>query len=257
MTRPIRFLVWKVGDPDLYMDYYGLSDPFTTRVPIGISNAEAIDLYFRSTLVAPPPEYTNYTTDLGLVAAGKSAFKVGTFDRSLPTVKVTDALTMRIEAYRDSAYTDFYGSQDLSFKYYLFDYTTGTLVDYTDFDDGTLQAWSVVAGTAEVSSVVYLSAPYSCRIDRFDSAIEKSWTIGVVTEAYFVMHLYSESYGYPKVEVNTVLKLNKACRPPPLNLYRIVFLLTPDAANTVRITNTSDATTDYNIYVDDLYVVTF
>jgi len=257
MTRPIRFLVWKVGDPDLYMDYYGLSDPFTTRVPIGISNAEAIDLYFRSTLVAPPPEYTNYTTDLGLVAAGKSAFKVGTFDRSLPTAKVTDALTMRIEAYRDAAYTDFYGSQDLSFNYYLFDYTTGTLVDYSDFDDATLQGWSVT-GTVGVTADLSLSPPYSARIHPA-STISKSWSIGTVTEAYFIMHLWEEDNATPFVYVNDVSKLRSYDlwgRPPINKWLRFVFILTPGQTNTVKIENKGDGWPN-RLYVDDLYVVTF
>lgn len=226
-TRPINFTYYV--DPDIYMDYNGLPDPFTVRIPIGITNSEEIDLYFKALLVSPPAGYTEYEVELGVVAAGASEYKTYTFKRALPTAKVTDALTLRLEAYKDAAYTDLYGYKDLNMNFYLFNRDDGTLVDSDNFDGGTTEGWAGDPGPPAmypvVSGATFLTSPYGLKGRKSDTN-------------YYML--------FQSVWRNDVLLIPASVRPPTGNWYRIVIPLAPNQTNTIRFS--IYATTQYGIY---------
>jgi len=193
-------------DPDVYFDVQGLPDPFEVRIPIGITNNETIVLYFRAELVAPPAGYTNYVKDLDLVGAGSSVFKVFTFNRTQPTLtagELNEALTLKISAYTDAAYTDLYGEATFDFTIHYFNHTdpAWTELYHDNFDDATLQDWGYATGKIdeaidsygrpEVSAAHYITAPYGLVNGGLaDYHNGKSYTVGVYTKARIVIHFY-------------------------------------------------------------------
>lgn len=274
MAREIRFDAFV--DPDIAMSYRDLPDPFTTRVPIGITNSEMMTLWFRSTLVGPPAGYSNYTTDLGSIGPGSSAVKIATFDRARPTVRTTDSLTMRIQAYEDAGYTILYGQQDLSLQHHLFDHNALTLVDHDDFDAGSTEGWSVWQTAwdryCEVNPTHYLTAPYSCAYRcsgslggyNFWAGIRKNFGIGAVTRAFLVIHLKRILTGdtqdlSTRLYVAGTLKVPEKVMPPVANWYRLCHFMTPNQTNEVRIQIWHNRTARYRtveFFIDEVWVVT-
>jgi len=202
----LRMFVTFHIDPDVYFDVQGLPDPFEVRLPISITNNETMGLYFRAELVAPPAGYTNYVKDLDLVGAGSSAYKVFAFNRAQPTLtagELDEALTLKISAYTDAAYTDLYGDATFDFTIHYFDHTdpAWTELYHDNFDDGTLQGWSYASGyidgaiaaygTPGVSGAHYISAPYS--IVNGGTSLRynyKGYAVGVYVKARIIIHFY-------------------------------------------------------------------
>jgi len=208
-------------DPDVYFDIQGLPDPFEVRIPIGITNNETIGLYFRAELVTPPAGYSNYVKDLGFVGAGSSAYKVFTFNRAQPTLvdgELDEALTLKISAYTDAAYTDLYGEATFDFTIHYFDHTdpAWTELYHDNFDDGTLQGWAYLSGAIDpaigaegrptVSGVHYITAPYG--LDNGFTAgyyNYKDYTVGVYVKARIIVHFYLRSGAYIAFELGDKL----------------------------------------------------
>lgn len=227
-TRPINFSYYV--DPNIYMDYKELADPFTVRIPVGITNSEAFTLYFRILLVSPPAGYSEHDVQLGSVGSGVSTYKTWTFKRAIPVAKVTDALTARLMAYKDAGYTDLYGYKDLPMNFYLFNRDDGTLVDSDNFDGGTVEGWAGDSGPPALSALVsgqtFLTSPYGLKCKR-----------------------WAEPYDYlffRSVWVNDQLIIPSPVRPPTENWYRIVLPLVPNQTNTIRFSTA--ATYQYGIY---------
>ena len=270
MTYPVGFDAFV--DPDIAMSFRNLSDPFTSRVPIAITNTWTATLYFRATLINPPPGYSNYTTYLGSVAQGASAYKIWEFDRAKPPARITDQLTIELRAYLDAAYTTPFGYADLACKYHLFDHTILTLVDHDDFDDGTFQGWTCVGCNSwtkfDLDGTVYLTAPYSTKMHRLGGAGAQTWhakktfTIGAVTRAFVVFHVKpgvtpGDPLRQTSVKVAGVLKVPYAAMPPSGKWFRLCLFLTPNQDNELRLScynAVNEARTQLNL--DEIWVVT-
>jgi len=226
MTKIINFTYHL--NPNIYIDYKDLTDPFTIEIPISITNSETITLYFRVMLVNPPTDYTEHDVQLGAVNAGASAYKTWTITRTLPTSKTTDNLIARLMAYRDSDYTDLYGYKDLSLNFYLFNRDDGTLIDSDTFDSGSNEGWQGDSGPtlyASPSGKTYLSSPYGLKCRRSDN--------------------YHYQF-FESVWLNGELIIPSTVRPPTQNWYRIVIPLAPSQTNTIKFSTTSLG--QYGIY---------
>ena len=210
MTYPVGFDAFV--DPDIAMSFRNLSDPFKSRVPIGITNTWTATLYFRATLIGAPPGYSNYEKYLGAIASGASVYKIWEFDRAKPAARITDDLLIELRAYTDAAYTQVFGYADLACKYHLFDHELLTLVDHDDFDDGTKQGWASYGAYGEgLDDTVYLTAPYSLG----------AW--GLTNAAEY------------RIFIANVVKQPAAARPPKDKWFRICLFLPVNSSPQVKI----------------------
>jgi len=198
LIRSIHF------DPDIYMDVQGLPDPFEVAIDMLIRNDETIDLYFRASLVTPPPGYSDYTHDLGLIAAGTEAYKRYTFKRAQPTLidgELDETITLLIQAFKDAAYTDLYGEGTFPLTMHYFDHTdpAWTELYHDNFDDGTTQTWTGIAelidpaipgyGPCGATDLRYLSPYYSLmNYSTSGYSIAKDYTVGTYTKARITVH---------------------------------------------------------------------
>jgi len=259
----LRFV--PIIDPDLAMAYHKLPDPFTFRIPVKIQNNEVADLYFRITLVTPPPEYSDYTQDLGVVSAGSYGDFFWNITRVLPTARVTDALTARIEAYTDPGYTDFWGAAEVSFNLHLFDPAALTLVDKDTFELD-LEGWS--GEDANVAWVIERKTDYVyegvCSLRAFiesvvagtrNKGIYKSFTIPVATMAFLVLHVYYLNPYLCQVDIAGVTKMPAPAFPGTGAWYRLVFLLPTDATVTVRLYDPDVVDVGAELRLDEVWVV--
>ena len=268
MTRVILFDSFI--DPDIYFAVTNLPDPFTIDIPIGITNNETITLYFQATLVNPPTGWGNYPQNLGGVGAGASGYFTFSPTRSQPTLtngEFTEQITIRINAYTDSGYTNLYGYQDLLSNITFIDYLdpTWTLLYNDNFDDGTNQNWVPVSGNIDskytnyggsgsVFSTRYISAPYSLEFSGGSTGrhLQKSFSIGAYTKAFIIIHVYKD-LGYIAIAIGNTLVKPFAINEPNKTWMRYVFPLTTNATNVVKLASTTNALG--GALIDDIYIV--
>jgi len=241
-------------DPDLYYDIEGLAAPITVNIPVGITNNEAFDLYFRILIKNPPAAWSNTSKDLGAISAGASAFKVFDPTRDLPTLtdgEFDETLTLRIEAYKDSGYTDLYGYAELETTIHFFDSLDAawTMVDRDTFDDGTVEDWSYEDGvTADpstwgygpvyVSDIHYISAPYGLRNGSDpDKTLYKDYTVGAYSKARIVIHYWLESGTAIAIKIGNKLIVPAAIGDimPKGTWVRVAYALPVNATTRVRV----------------------
>jgi hypothetical protein len=212
-------------DPDVYYDTEGLTGTIQANMPIAISNAESVTLWFKAELVSPPADYISYSQHLGSLAASISGYFIFTFTRNMPTLtdgELDEALTIRVTAYTDSGYSVLYGHADsLATIHFFNSYDPAWTMLYHDtFDDGTVQSW--VAGDETVYPLIdlgywstaqcavcdfaFLSAPYCLGITHFYNppystprCAKKTFTV-TGTRARIVLHIKWEG-GYSKFAV--------------------------------------------------------
>ena len=259
-------------DPEVVVSITDLPDPFTFNLLLSITNNENQDLYFRATLVNPPAGYSNYTKNLGLISAGGSALKLYSLTRSKPALtdgEYTEALTVRVEAYTDSAYSNLYATKDIQVTVTYIDHKDPafTVIDVDNFDDGTVEGWAqrdigenfthkrAGPGAPEVGSGHYVSQPYALTTDvayfESNNAVVKSFNVpSGYTKAYLVMHFWSNgdwgirivnSQGKKLVKPSTLLNDQK--------WYRVAVKLPTGESTTVQLQG------ETRWYVDEIYVI--
>mgnify|MGYP000565990474 CR=1 FL=1 len=250
---------------DQYVDVYELPDPFTVSVILSIVNNEGITLYFKAKLVNPPSGYSNYEKTLGSVGAGASVMKAFSFDRSQPTLtngELSETLTLRVEAYRDSGYTNLYDAVEKNFtiNYLNREDPAFTKIIHNNFDDGTKQGWLSGSGGIfpkaaynlnNVVSYHYYSPSYALKNYESDKHQYKSVDTSGYSKAFLIIHLFRES-GYDSllgIKVgNKVLLLPEESEVLPYNTWcKLVFPL-PIGSITIKLGATSST------YVDDIIV---
>ena len=131
-------------DPEVAVDYCGMSGTIPLSQYFDIVNNSTITLYFKvetTVLSGNASAWSDLTEELGSVNAGGKAIKEWTPERSVPTSKVTESLRVYIRAYKQSDYTDLYGEDYVDFNYYFFDHTQGTLLHFGDFETD-MDGWS-------------------------------------------------------------------------------------------------------------------
>jgi len=159
----------------VYNDIPNLPDPVYLGITIKARNYDEITLYFQITAIHPA--WTFKTVNLGAVESGKEIIEhLHDFGyRGRPTAEVTDECEFSLKAYTDPDYTSLKWESKRTIKVVFFksDDGTWTFDIVNNFDDGTLQDWSVegitnLAGgypTIKVAEDYVVSVPYSCKGD--------------------------------------------------------------------------------------------
>jgi len=260
-------------DPDLYYDIEGLASPMTVNIPLGITNNEAFDLYFRILIKNPPAEWSNTSKDLGAISAGASAFKVFDPTRDLPTLtdgEYDETLTLRIEAYKDAGYTDLYGYAELEITIHFFDSLDAawTMVDRDTFDDGTVEGWDsesggtadpslglAYAGNPSANSLHYISSPYGLVNGTVEGyTLYKDYTIGAVSKARIVIHYWLKS-GYKiaiKIGDKLIIPAAVGNVMPKETWVRAAYFLPVNATTRVRVQVDGEGA----LWLDEVRVIT-
>ena len=197
-----------------YFDFADLGSPLAINVPLGITNNEDADLYFKALLESPPEGYSDYEKALGAVGAGSSKMALFTFSRDKPTAEAVEELFLRLIAYTDPDYTTPYGSLTAKIRLHLIDHNDPSwdVLVHNDFDNGKRQGWDIASGGPnfglpgsnvifyEVSgwSEHYISAPYGLGCGASSSADEnyvyKDFNVPAsYREAILILHVWRSS----------------------------------------------------------------
>ena len=163
----------------LYCDLRGITDPVYLGLGTWIFNYDSVTLYMQVT--GSGTGWTIGSTNLGSLSAGNNFRKeIGRFAaKAKPSGENTDTITVTLNAYTDSGYSNLKWTFDKSVSVFFFDSTdpSWTTDELDNFDDYTRQDWSCFHGVAtpfpdgyqpcgyigycRPSSAVFRSAPYS------------------------------------------------------------------------------------------------
>lgn len=208
---PTRFLseTINVKDPNIYYDVYLAPDPIPFKINISVQNNLNQDIYVQASPVTLPSGWNMATQNLGSVPAfGKSNFTVG-LSRVKPTdiLKIVENLEIAFKIYLDSNYTDLYDEITDTFTAIGInsEHPDFVVIDKGDFDDGTLQGWSVVreekghwgypSGSNFIDDTYYVSPPYGYAVGVYLDdgegwygyvGLSKTIDTSIYTEAYLV-----------------------------------------------------------------------
>jgi len=191
-------------DPDVAIDYCGLSGTLPLSQYLDIVNNSTFTLYFKveaTVLNGNASAWSDLSEELGSVNASGKAIKEWTPERVVPTSKVTESLRVYIRAYKQSDYTDLYGEDYVDFNYYFFDHSAGTILHLADFETG-FDGWSS-SNLHRVSSNSYTGAysVYLCDWESghsYDNISKDSSGQYIPTKTYSISRSYSGS-GYSEV----------------------------------------------------------
>lgn len=269
----------KFGDADLLFDYKDADDPFLLEIPHSIVNNSGQTLFFKASLSAPPAPYTNIAKQLGSVASGASAYVIfNTSKRTRPSVSTDETLTLKMEAFTESTYTTAFADAPdatLALTVRLRDHAALTLVDKDDFDNNDAETWAffsnrTIKGNGFADTANYFSAPYSRMAVKEGASggtegvescrATKSFTIGVVTRAFIVIHLNKTVSGVNPtyIKIGGTLKLpSQALAQFGLNRWiRLMFSLPINATTEVRIANELTGNGLDTVLMDEIWVIT-
>lgn len=261
------------ADPELHFDVAQLPNPFNFALPICLTNNERFTVYVRALLVNPPADWVVSSVDLGGVASGASTCLTAVFQRNIPTLtngEYVESLTLRVEFYKDSTYTQLYTGINIPITVNFFDSTdpAWTVLATDNFDDGTTQGWAQVIYTADAGcqlagfvgpdSTFYVSPFYSLRLDTsgfLNRAAEKTYNVPAATKAYLVLHVKTNNAS-ARFAVNINDTVVKRCHTPiPQNVWnRFSFPLTPGQSNVVRI-GVGPSGLTASLYFDDIKII--
>jgi len=126
---------------------------------LNIRNQSGTTLYYKVS-ASTSGWYVNYPTDgeLGSINSGSArSFRAQIVRSSIPSANTAETVTVAVEAYSDSGYTNKVGELSFDLTFVYIDSSAETEVQRWDFDDGTEQGWSITAD----SGSYYLSDTYS------------------------------------------------------------------------------------------------
>lgn len=133
-------------EPETAIDTQGISSPVTIPQKVELVNNESFTLYFRAVLFitnGDPTKWGNIDAQLGSVSAANIALKTWNLTREIPDDLTVELATIKIYAYTDAAYTQFYGSDSVDWTFYFFDHShpAAIIIDEDDFE-GSLEGWT-------------------------------------------------------------------------------------------------------------------
>jgi len=203
-------LAFPHNDPDIAVDYSGMSGTITLDQYIDLVNNSTIPLYFKivATITdGDSSKWGNISVNVGLVAAsGKTSYKWQP-TRVVPSAKVTEAIRISIQAYTDAGYSVLYGDDYADYHYYFFSHSSGcTIIDFDDFEN-TWDGWvPSPVGLGEIMEAFAYTGAYTLRFveddtDNFevDSSgqtipiqtkyISKTFNTSGYVTAFLILHL--------------------------------------------------------------------
>jgi len=171
----------KVYPKTVYTDIVNMPDPMLLGLTVHYYNFSDITLYMKLLISGPSPWSSN-AQELGSLGSGLNAYiNIDNFtSRSKPSNATTEVLTVTLEAYNDSGYSNlmYTFSRSLTVVFIKSDDGTWTISDENNFDNGTVQGWAVVNEgtyhnvgypTIDVATDYVLSTPYSCKMTQLYS----------------------------------------------------------------------------------------
>ena len=186
-------------DPDIYIDISEEDDPVKPAITLEIYNGSDADLYIK--LVPEGPETWTFTPkELGLVPAGeKKTFYIEDWgQRPLPGEELTELITLKLEAYLDSGYSEYVGAVTKDLYVHFIDMSGYNVIDDDDFTEDT-EGWSggVLSSTHYVtppnsllkSDTLWDATTYSaCSTDAATPLVNKTFTIPDVPKAFLSLY---------------------------------------------------------------------
>jgi len=285
--------------PEYYICINNLKDdPLRMQIALQIKNQESSPFYFKIDKYGSPP--SGWTILPGIVGkVDVDETKQFVFDNifrsrpaSIPEGRLTESITLVVQAYYDPYYTNLYSEDYFSITFNFLDYTSSqwAILYHDDFDDGQKQGWSVIyegwgkfsdhyGASISTTDLYYRSFQFSLQLYTWAkfftdisgwyyswarAAYTKSFNIGAVSEAYLIFSLRSENwdahmlYG---IKINGVTYYKCDVTPSPNVWYQFAIKLKPCEVNTVQIwvagAYSSPTKPQVNIYsyLDDVYVI--
>jgi len=170
----------------IYIDCAGLPDPITMGISFRYHNYDDVTLYFRIKAEGNPDWTFASPVNLGALGSGSDARynwdNMG--QRPNPNAELEETITLTLEAYTDSEYTDLKWtySRIVTIKFIKSDDGSWTVDVLNDFDDGTVQGWSydlykdALLVSFDVASDYAISPPYSLKLKyKSDDYNELMW----------------------------------------------------------------------------------
>ncbi len=275
MPKPIITFVADPREPEVYNDVTDLASNFSMNIPIGIANTSAIELWYKISVVSAPADYTVSSQELGSISASASNIFAFTLNRDMPTLtngEFDETLDFKIEAFTDSGYSVPYGDIILSVPIHHFNHVdpSWSVIDHSDFDDGTKQGWEITNGVVDgslphsgFSSTQYtgwfLSAPYSLSYaSPFNQQHNlKTFNTSAFSKARFVLHVRRATPYDPifpnelMISINNVL-VKPAGVPTPAEVWvRVAFNMPIGASIPVKFA----AYQGNPVYIDEIWVI--
>jgi hypothetical protein len=273
---PDNNATWPVLSPyyNYTSDYYiCINDVASSTLSIPVSfklvNQENNSFYFR-TIQNPssPSAWSSQTSNIGLVNKDATRFFTFNTERSKPTSipagMITETLILTVQAYYDSAYTQFYSQDNIPITFHLIDRTSSawSILSVNNFDTSPITQWSGI-GTLwsgpTVTSELYRSWPNSSRIETWVPGSENGFGKTIIlnssyTEAYVVVSIRTGNWlATPKVTFNGTVVFEPDIAPTSNLWYQLTFPVPVNQATQVNIYFASGSR-GYS-YLDDAYLI--
>lgn len=269
--------------PEYYVCINNLKDdPLRMQIALQIKNQEASAFYFKvDQFAAPPSGWAIQPRYVGLIQVDETGqFVYDNVSRSrpvsIPQGRLTESISLMVQAYYDSGYTSLYSQDDFTVAFNFLDLTSTqwTVIYHDNFDDKQTRNWTSVSygggsysATIDVTDIYYRSFQYSLRLDTYASwncyccgGYKKIFDIGSVQEVYLIYSIRSEDWlaHYDRgVTINGTTCFRSDNPALERNVwFQVALRLRPSETNIVEIwsCNTGGLIHTYS-YLDDVYVI--
>jgi hypothetical protein len=258
-----------------FSDYYVcisdvISDKLILPVSLRLVNQESSSFFFRiqqntSTSIG----WITPTIEIGLVNRDETRFFTVTTERikpsSIPEGTLSETITLTVQAYYDSAYTQFYSQDDVPVTFHFIDRTAAvwTVLSMDNFDTSEESHWSCIGpdyGQAKgITGDLYRSWPNSLKQtgyyeDQGLSGFGSTITINSsYTEAYVIASVKTSGWSTaPKVTFNGTIYFEPDVGPTQNAWYQMAFPLPTNQTTVVGICFLNTWAVGY---LDDVYVI--
>jgi len=275
------------NDPEVAIDYQGLSGTLTLDQYIDLVNNSTIDLYFKieaQVLNGDPNAWGGTTIGIGTISAGTKSMYLWQPTRTVPSSKTTETLRLTIKVFDDASETNQIGEDFVDFTYYFFSHTDGTIIDYSDFETDT-DGWTGTSGILGRSTDHPYTGAWGIKIQSQDNRetdssgqkvpsksykVYKSFDFSSYSEVFIVFHIlytyYNADTGIenipPLIRVwtnssDSIIRINQ-----PRNQYKpyrvaVKIPTSESTINWVTLMQMYGAISDYHSYLDTIIVVGF
>ena len=280
--------VFPHNDPEVAVDYAGISGTLSMTQFLDVVNNSTLDLYFKieaTVLSGDSSKWSNLSSTFPVVNSNSKEKLEWELAREVPGGKTTEILRVNVKAYKDSGYTDLFGEDFTDFTYHFFNHSQGTIVDFSDFENsfdgwtrtkygdyyfGNLATFAAYTGAYSIklnnSATENKTTDSSGQvIPTKDQFLSKTFDLSSYSSAYFVLHytyrkLQSGTESYPVVRIWTDSGLDYIIRVPieknKYEPYRIAVPLNTIANETVHVTAVFGGNSHYS-FADTFIVVGF
>jgi hypothetical protein len=248
-----------------------ISDKLSLPVSFRLANHENSAFYFRVNPKLPlPTGWSTPTNEIGLVNKDETRFFTITTERVKPSLilagKLAETITLTVQAYYDSSYTQFYSQDDVPVTFNFIDRTASawSVLSTDNFDTPKQTQWDSLTNYGSVSVVgdIYRSYPRSLRITNQASNYDNGFgsTIAVnssYAEAYIIASIKTSTWSTtPRVTFNGTVYFEPDVSPTQYSWYQLVFPLPINQTTQVGIYLVPPIYYDTAYgYLDDVYVI--